>query len=106
MSEIKKNFGKKVKYYRELRGFTQEELAEQLDLNSRSLSFLECGTNFVTANTLEKICNILKVTPKQLFDFNYYPQKPKNFKNEIIKLLDNNTEKLDDIYKILNGYLN
>lgn len=48
MSEIKKKLGKKIKYYREQKGLTQEELAEKLDFNCRSLSFIECGTNFVT----------------------------------------------------------
>ncbi|MFQ8626019.1 MAG: helix-turn-helix domain-containing protein [Candidatus Gastranaerophilaceae bacterium] len=70
MNEIKKKLGKKIKYYRELKGLTQEELAEKLDFNCRSLSFIECGTNFVTADTLEKLCNELSVTPKQLLILN------------------------------------
>ena len=106
MSEIKKQLGKKIKYFRELHGYTQEMLAEKLDMNCRSLSFLECGTNFVTADTLEKLCIQLKVTPKQLFDFEYYPQTPENISNEINLLIKNNPEKLNDIYNILRGFLN
>lgn len=105
MSEIKKKLGKKIKYYREIQGFTQEQLAERLDVNCRSLSFIECGTNFVTAETLEKICDILKVTPKQLFDFDYYKENPENTKKEINRLLENNSEKLSDVYNILKGFL-
>lgn len=92
MSEIKKKLGKKIKYYRELKGLTQEELAEKLDFNCRSLSFIECGTNFVTADTLEKLCNELSVTPKQLFDFEYYPLNPTDMKKELSKLIDDNCE--------------
>jgi len=106
MSELKKKLGKKIKYYREQRGLTQEKLAEMIDLNCRSLSFIECGTNFVTADTLEKLCVFLHVTPKQLFDFDYFPQNPANVEQELHKLIRNNTDKLPDIYKILNGFLN
>ena len=105
MNEIKKNFGKKIKYYRELKGFTQEQLAEKLDFNCRSLSFIECGINFVTAETLEKLCRNLEITPKQLFDFDYYPRKTEDIKNEINILIKNNQNKITDIYKILKGFL-
>ena len=106
MSEIKKQLGKKIKYYRELRNLTQEQLAEMIDMSCRSLSFLECGTNFVTADTLEKVCNALKVTPKQLFDFEYYTKSPNEIKKELDRLIKNNSEKINDIYNILNGFLN
>ncbi|MDO5437743.1 MAG: helix-turn-helix transcriptional regulator [bacterium] len=105
MNEIKKKFGKKIKYYRELKGMTQEKLAVRLDFNCRSLSFIESGTNFVTAETLEKICDALEITPKQLFDFEYSPKPKEDLKKEIDSLIENNSEKLLDIYKILNGFL-
>ena len=106
MSEIKKQLGKKIKYYRELSNLTQEELSEMIDMSCRSLSFLECGTNFVTADTLEKVCKALNVTPKQLFDFEYYTKNPADTKKELDRLIKNNPEKLNDIYNILNGFLN
>ena len=105
MSEIKKSLGRKIKYYRELKGFTQEKLAEKINLNCRSLSFIECGVNFVTADTLDAICKALNVTPKELFNFEYYPKNPKNIKEELNKLMENNKDKLSDIYKILSGFL-
>lgn len=105
MSEIKKKLGKKIKYYREQKGLTQEELAEKLDFNCRSLSFIECGTNFVMADTLEKLCLALSVTPKQLFDFEFYPENPADMKKELSQMIDNNSEKLADIYNILKGFL-
>ncbi len=59
MCVLKKKFGKRIKYYRELNGLTQEQLAELIDINCRSLSFIERGVNFVKAETIEKICNAL-----------------------------------------------
>lgn len=105
MGDIKKLLGKKIKFYREIKGFTQEQLAEKSDLNTRSLSFIECGTNFVTASTLEKLCKVLDVTPKQLFDFNFSNKSDKDLKLEINNLIKNNPEKINDVYKILKGFL-
>ena len=105
MSDIKKNLGRNIKYYRNLRKLTQEELAERLDMNARSLSFIECGTNFITAQTLEKLCNILNVTPKQLFDFNYSQKSSGEIEKEIGTLIKHHPEKLNDIYNILKGFL-
>ena len=105
MNNIKKNFGKRVKYFREQNNLTQEQLAEKLEMNCRSLSFIECGTNFVSADTLENLCKILKVNPKQLFDFEYNPQKPQDIKKEILMLVDKNNDKLTDVYKIMKGFL-
>lgn len=105
MGEIKKKFGKNLKYYRELKKLTQEQLAEKIEMNVRSVSFIECGTNFVTAKTLEKICKTLEVSPKQLFDFDFPAKKPQEIKDEVENLIDNNSEKLNDIYKILKGFL-
>ena len=103
--EIKKEFGKKVKYYRELRGLTQEALAEKLDVNVNSMSYIERGINFIKSDTLDKLCRVLDVTPKQLFDFNYNTQPDVNIKEALITLLNQNEEKLNDVYKIVNGFL-
>ena len=105
MDDIKKLLGQKIKYYRDLRGITQEKLAEKISINTRSLSFIECGVNFVTAATLEKLCKVLEVTPKQLFDFNFSDKFAKDIKQEVQNLIKANPEKLNDVYKILKGFL-
>ncbi len=102
---IKKNFGKNVKYYRELRGFTQEELAEKIGVNINSMSYIERGINFVKSDTLDNLCKILDVSPKVLFDFDYMPSNPENIQKEIDKLLKRNKYKLTSIYNILKEIL-
>ena len=104
-NELQLQIGENVRQCRDSKGLTQEELAEKLDFNCRSLSFIECGTNFVTADTLEKLCLALSVTPKQLFDFEFYPENPADMKKELSQMIDNNSEKLADIYNILKGFL-
>ena len=56
---IKTLLGKKIKQYRILRGFSQEKLAELLNISQRTLSGIECGNNFLTSQTMDKILEVL-----------------------------------------------
>ena len=103
--EIKKQFGKKVKYYRELRGITQEALAEKIGVNINSMSYIERGINFIKAGTLDNICKALEVTPKELFDFDYIPKTSGDLRGAINELLEKNEYKLNKVYKILKEIL-
>ena len=48
---IKKELGIKIKRMRAKRGLTQEKLAELVDISQRTLSGIENGENFCTAET-------------------------------------------------------
>ena len=50
-SDIKKLFGRKIKELRIKQGYAQEHLAELIGVCERNLSKIECGCNFVTADT-------------------------------------------------------
>lgn len=69
---LKENLGKKIKEYRQLQGISQEELAEQLDISQQTLSKIECGKNFLTSETLERISSVLGVNTYELFMFEEY----------------------------------
>ncbi|MBQ3101715.1 helix-turn-helix transcriptional regulator [bacterium] len=103
MSYIKKEFGKKLKFYREKAHLTQEKMAELLNMNNCTLSMIERGLNFITAETLEKMCETLKISPKQLFDFEY--METQNTEETVQNLIKSNPDKINEIYKILNGFL-
>ena len=64
---IKEELGKKIKRMRINRGLTQEQLAEAVDVSQRTLSGIEIGENFVTAETLDKIIKALNTTSDELF---------------------------------------
>lgn len=66
---IKKQLGKKIREIRLSSNYTQEALAEKLNISAKSLSQIELGNNFVSADTLDSICSILNVEPKKLFTF-------------------------------------
>lgn len=97
--EIKKLFGKKVKEKRLALSLTQEALAEKIGISAKSLSQIELGNNFVSAENLEAICLALGVTPRILFDF----QEEETFdKYEFInERLKNNKVLVSKIYEII-----
>lgn len=105
LSRLKKNFGLKVKKYREDLELTQTKLAELIGIEPASLSRIESGKSFVSSVILHKICRALNVEPVKLFDFKdiYENNLPKNDKiiaiNAILaKLTD---EQLDFVHGVI-----
>ena len=99
---IKEELGKKIKRMRINRGLTQEQLAEAVDVSQRTLSGIEIGENFVTAETLDKIIKALNTTSEELFATNHLKEEQELI-NEIennIKTISKNPTKLDILYNV------
>lgn len=62
-------FGLNVVYYRKRKRLTQLQLAECIDISRSHISAIELGNIGVSFDVLFKMCEILDITPKQLFDF-------------------------------------
>lgn len=105
--DIKKQLGSKIKRIRQKRGLTQEQLAEQIGIATRTLSGIEIGENFVTAETLEKVFDVLKISSSELFAFDHIRPKEELIKEIVsdIKNLDDR-EKIETIYKIIKATIN
>lgn len=65
--DFKKNFGKRVKYYRGLLGLSQERLAELVGISSNTVGYIERGKNSISMAKLPALCSALQVEPYQLF---------------------------------------
>ena len=100
---IKKELGKKIKRMRINRGLTQEELAETVDISQRTLSGIEIGENFVTAETLDKIIKALNTTAENLFATNHLKEEQELLKeiSQKIKIISQNPTKLDILYNVV-----
>lgn len=61
-------FGENVRKHRERCGYTQEQLAEHLGVEIRTLSRIECGDQGSKFATIEKISEVLKIEAWRLFD--------------------------------------
>ena len=100
---IKQELGQKIKRMRVNRGLTQEQLAEMVDVSQRTMSGIEIGENFVTAETLDKIISALNTTSEELFATNHLKDQSELI-NEIendIKFISQNPMKLEILYKIV-----
>ena len=58
--------GENIQIIRKHRGMKQQELANKIGINMQSLSKIERGVNYPTFDTLEKIMDVLGVTPNEL----------------------------------------
>ena len=72
MNEKEKTYrqmiGKKIKLARARNNYTQELLAEKLQLSTRYISQLERGIAFGSATTLVNLCNALGIDADFLFE--------------------------------------
>ena len=67
---LKQLFGRNVRYYRFQKNFTQEKLAELVDLNASYVSEIENGRYGPTFEKIEEIARVLNVKPNLLFEEN------------------------------------
>ena len=58
--------GENIQTIRKHRGMKQQELADKIGINMQSLSKIERGVNYPTFDTLEKIMDVLGVTPNEV----------------------------------------
>ncbi len=98
-AEIKILLGKRIKEIRKLQNLTQEQLAERMEIDQRNLSKIECGNNFITAETLSKVINALSIEPQELFIFDHH--KDESFlKKELLDIINNNKADIKLLYKL------
>ena len=62
-------FGLNVVYYRKRKKLTQLQLAELVDIDRSHISAIELGNVGVSMDVIFKICDVLGVEAKELFDF-------------------------------------
>lgn len=62
-------FGLNVVYYRKRKKLTQLQLAELVDIDRSHISAIELGNVGVSFDVIFKLCEVLEITPKELFDF-------------------------------------
>ncbi len=96
MSDFKKLLGKKIQSIRKSKNLTQEKLAELIDIETPSLSYLETGKYAPSIETLQKLSQVLRVKPWEFYYFDEISEE--EMKDEIIKALDDNQKLLKTIY--------
>lgn len=101
MENLKRQFGKRIKELREKKNFSQEQLAEIVNMESRHISRIETGKSFTTLENIYKIANALGVNISTIFDFEHKKSK-KIIQSEIIDFIKHSNEKeLELILRII-----
>lgn len=75
MTDLAKDFGKRLKELRTMRGLTQAKLAELVDIETMTVSRIETGFHFPKKENIEQFAKILNVNIRELFDFRHYETK-------------------------------
>ena len=96
MNDFKKLLGKRIQNIRKSRGLTQEKLAELINIETPSLSYLETGKYAPSIDTLQKLSEVLQVQPWEFYYFSQVSDEQK--KEELKKALDNDPKLLKILY--------
>jgi len=80
---VKKIFGNNIHEYRKKKKFSQEKLAEKLEISVKHLSNIETGKVFASAELIETIALVLEVSVSALF---YSPEEKSLDDSDISKI--------------------
>lgn len=104
----RKSIGDRIKLARSQTDYTQEDLAEKLQLSSRYISQLERGMAFGSATTIVNICKALNISSDFLFSDIIDNEAPtfnkmvkQNFLEDYLALDDYNKEVVHALAKQL-----
>lgn len=64
-----KKLGLNIAYYRKREGLSQIEMAEKLNISRTHMSRIETAECAVSLDVVFLICDVLEISPKDLFDF-------------------------------------
>ncbi len=101
MKSVKDLLGKRIKDLRLSKKLSQQELAEQVGIDQRNLSNIECGNTF-PSKSLSRLASALNIDLQELFDFEHYNAD----ENAMIAYIQKNLESLSSsdlktIYRLI-----
>lgn len=101
---LRKNVGKIIKSERKKRNLKQENLADKIGVEAKTLSKVETGKVFISASLLSKLANFFEISPVDFFKFDSIMECENNTDKinaitQMLRFLDSNT--LDIIYKMI-----
>lgn len=95
---IKRLLGKRLQEIRKIRKLTQEQIAEYVDIDTSSVSNIENGKYYPSAENLEKFMKVLNVKPSDIFTFESYAPVD-DLINEMITSMKENEKLTRLMYK-------
>lgn len=100
MDNLKELLGKRIRELRKDKKLTQEQFAELIGIEPRNLIKIENSQTFPRVQTLEKILEVLDISPQVLFNFEHLEDVDK-LRIKIIEKLEHNDDLVKLVYKML-----
>ncbi len=100
---VKSRVGLKLKEIRKSLKLSQEKFAEIIGISRHSLSELERGLNFTSAETLDNIHKNLKIDYEELFSFD--KKEDKRISNIVMKIKMLDVDDLNYVEAIIDAIL-
>ena len=99
--------GKKIQFLRKQKGYSQEKFAEAINIATTSLSYIETGRGFMTLATMQKICEVLKIEPAEIFQFISIQTKDEmyNYISEKLENIKENPQQLELAYNLFKNVI-
>ena len=98
--DFNKKFGKRLRELRLKANMSQDELAEQVGIATKTVSYWENAHNPVTFNKIPLIANALNIPIYKLFIFTDIDEKSAD--KDYLQLLQTKTgEELDTLFKLI-----
>ncbi len=102
-----KSLGKKIRLLRHQKGWSQEDVAKQLDISIPAFSKIETGITDINLSRLEQISKLYELTIVQLLTFNDAEQEQKSASDmEVMqkKLVEREAELIELQKKVIELY--
>ena len=95
----RKRLGRRVQSLRKIRGYTQEQLAERININPKYLSSIERGAENPTLDLFFRLAQGLKVDLYEIFQFVHESEQPRRLHKKLEGLIAEVKE--DDLARII-----
>jgi len=102
-----KSLGKKIRLLRHQKGWSQEDVAKQLDISIPEFSKIETGITDINLSRLEQISKLYEMSVVQLLTFNDTEQEQKSaseIESMQKKLVEREAELIDLQKKVIELY--
>ena len=93
MVDVTKIFGKRLQQIRKMRGLTQAEFAELVELEVSTISRIEKGTQYPKSENVNKFVEVLNVELKDFYTFTFVEKSREELLQSIHSILEKSTFK-------------
>ncbi len=103
--ELKKRLGKRIQELRIKNNLKQSELAEKINIATKSQSCIETGKNYPTAENIEKYAKAFNVDVAEILDIGHIKTSDELLSEMIEMLKSANETEIVTSYRILKSIL-